>query len=667
MAIDNSNLKNWDPLSTAKEELTDEIISARTKREIRNIIKSYTGWYDSLSELMQNALDAVDTRLQEEGKDSGYVPQIWVRIDLKNNLASVTDNGVGFNQTQFKNFLKPNISFKGGQTRGVKGVGATYLAYGFNFLQFGTKTDDFYYCGTLRNGREWVEDDKGVVPRPIVQSSQPIHNIFNSIDAGSTFTLKFIGKFIHPSDLKWIRATNARQWSYVLRISTPLGGIYLGREPTKTACHLSVVDEEGKESTQDITECTYIYPHEVVSACVDLKDIQKKQQALISKGRDPSKLPANFYNLNGIYSAWDWNEIISKDGAFRLRLDDGQRQLLQEQRVRVYGFFCYSTNIWDEFNDNFLKLRKGGRILRGGLQLATNGMPQGRLLVIPLTSNIGYQQQSHMIVHFESAEPDLGRKGFQPDLQEISESISVSVVGLLKRWRKYLKKATGAPHDILEDSKLDAWVKQQEEHEKTKPLVIKNPEFFLPVKEISITSEPLNEQDVISLFNQLIAGGVIRGIKIMATSEHEKYDGIYRVWLKEPFENHIFDKNINPLGVEKKALCEEFTSKPYILEYKYNFDALIQEIENGEKTEGHIQLVVAWTMGENWPKRYQVTPLLHFSNVHNRNFHGATHEIMDASTGQHVFYAIILSELIAYINDPDGVQEYQRTTYLEID
>ena len=33
------------------------------------------------------------------------------------------------------------------------------------------------------------------------------------------------------------------------------------------------------------------------------------------------------------------------------------------------------------------------------------------------------------------------------------------------------------------------------------------------------------------------------------------------------------------------------------------------------------------------------------------------------TTGDTVFTAIILSELIDYINDPDSVQEYQKHTY----
>lgn len=657
-------LEDWDPLIA--KDFSEELIGAAKKREIKNILKSYTGWYDPFCELIQNALDAVDQRKEKEGKVSNYTPQLWIKIDLRENLICVTDNGVGFTESEFKNFLRPNVAFKTGpQRRGDKGVGATYLAYGFNYLQIGTKTHDFTYVGTIKDGREWVEDEQNIKTRPKVQKSDRIHEAFDNIDNGSTFCLKLVGDFIRPNNLRWVGADDADKWDVVLRAKTPLGGIYLDCEPTTAKCNLTIIDENGKLTEKVISNCEYLYPHKVVFACINLKEILKKQQELISKGKDGSRLPARFFKLNGIYSTWTHDELISKSGVLRPKLEEEEKKLLEKYKVSVYGFFCYSTGVWDEYNDNTVRLRKGGRILRGGLQLATNGMPQGQLIVIPLTANIGYQQTSHVIVHFAAADPDLGRKGFQPELQKLAEDISTSAVGVFKNWRKLLKKETGAPPDIIEDKKIDDWIKIQEEHEKKEPLIIKHKGVFLPTEEISITSKPLVEQDVVALFNQLLAGGVIRGLRIMATSEHEKYDGVYRAYLKKPFEHHIFDVKTNPLGIDRKAISEEFVSKPYILEYKYSFDALLAEIEKGEKTEKNIDLVVGWEMGNDWKKRYEITPLLHFSNLHHRTFHGVTHEIKNATTGDHVFYGIVLSELIDYINDPEGVQEFQKKKYME--
>ncbi|WP_279496895.1 hypothetical protein [Aeromonas veronii] len=83
-------------------------------------------------------MDAVDRRALSG--ENGYKRKLWLTIDLLENSFSITDNGVGFNEKEFKAFLAPNISFKnGGSTRGNKGVGATYIGYGFDYLQFGTK------------------------------------------------------------------------------------------------------------------------------------------------------------------------------------------------------------------------------------------------------------------------------------------------------------------------------------------------------------------------------------------------------------------------------------------------------------------------------------------------------------------------------------------------
>ncbi len=51
-------LEPWDPLALESDE--PDLVIAAQKREIRNILKSYTGYYDLFSELLQNALDAVE-------------------------------------------------------------------------------------------------------------------------------------------------------------------------------------------------------------------------------------------------------------------------------------------------------------------------------------------------------------------------------------------------------------------------------------------------------------------------------------------------------------------------------------------------------------------------------------------------------------------------------
>ena len=92
-------------------------------------------------------------------------------------------------------------------------------------------------------------------------------------------------------------------------------------------------------------------------------------------------------------------------------------------------------------------------------------MPQGELITIPLTSNIGYQNQAHVIVHLSNADPDLGRKGFQPELQKLSEKLSVSIVNKLKGWRSLLLNDSGPGTPHQEELNIDEWVNIQKARE----------------------------------------------------------------------------------------------------------------------------------------------------------------------------------------------------------
>lgn len=648
------NGKSWDPLQI-KKDADIEIVTAAQKREIKNILKSYVGMYDPFSELIQNAMDAVDRR--EKYKEHDYSKKIFLTIDLADNSFTITDNGIGFNEKEFESFLAPNISFKtNSESRGNKGVGATYLGYGFNYLQFGTKGNGYEFVGELIKGRDWVEDFNGVVTRPTVTYSNHNNEDFNSIARGSFFKIKFGSGNTRPKDINWYSATSPEQWLYLLLIKTPLGSIdYLSHESTPINFSLTVIDKNGDKKEIDNQCAKYMYPHSIIKASINLKDILDIQNRLLQKGKDASAIPSKYYKSNGIYEFFTPQDIIS------LRSDDAEiKEIIERYNIEAYGYFTYSTSVWDQLNDTIAKLRKGYRVLRGGLQLANNNMIQGDLIAIPLTSNIGYQNQCHIIIHFRDADPDLGRKGFQPELKEAAEKIAVAIVNRFKKWKKLLKNDSGTRPDIVKEIELHEWIKAQERHEECHPLTLSNVNFFAPVNEISITSEPQSEQDVIVLFNQLLAGGVIRGIRLLSTSQIKQYDGVYKYVVKEPLDLHIFDKDRNPLGVEQLHFNSEQTSPPKILEYKFNLDALIHEFENEYKSEKDIHLAIAWEMGNEWRKNYETTSLLDLDNIHQRDYHGLTH-ILNSGTTK--FHAIILKELIQYLNDVNGAQRHQKNEY----
>lgn len=651
------NDHTWDPLEEGEKNET-EIRSASQKRQIKNILKSYVGMYDPFSELIQNAMDAVDRRAIET---PGHKPEIWFTIDLQQNSFEIIDNGVGFKEKEFRSFLAPNISFKeAGKARGHKGVGATYIAYGFDHLQMATKGPNHTFVGEITQGRAWVEDKEGVVTRPVIRKTNTVYKVFDTLDRGSLFRIKFGDSNTRPKDLSWYQASTAEQWRYLLLTKTPLGVISISGAESQVKFNLSVVDKNGTITSVTNEKSSYLYPHKLIASSVNLDDVRKAQAALQSKGQDSSQVPQRFFKTSGIYEFLQTEELKQ----FRQwKNTENAISLIEEYKISAYGYFGYSTQIWDHLNDVVARLRKNYRFLKGGLQLANNHMIQGELLVIPLTSDTGYQNQCHIVVHFQNADPDLGRKGFQPELKEIAESISVAIVNRLKSWKRLLKPDTGAQATIDRDTELHNWLRKQEDHETAAPLKLTNEHFFIPTKKISILSTPQSEQDVIVLFSQLLAGGVIRGIKLLATSQTMQYDGVFRFVITPPPEHLQFDEKENPLGIVDAQVSAEKRSPPKILEYKYCVDGLIRDFESGEKTQKDISLVIAWSMGKLWRKSYEITSLIDSANISHREYHGVTHIMRSQNT---VLHAIILEELIQYLNDPSEAQRQQERRYSDV-
>lgn len=415
-------MEAWDPLESDSDA---GMLIAAQRREIRNILRSYTGYYDLFAEMLQNALDAVERRKMEQEQEEDYEPAVWVTINIPEKFVSVTDNGSGMDETQFRQFLRPNFSFKQGEaTRGSKGVGATYLAYGFNHLEVATKQDGNIYSGVIRRGREWVEDRSETVLRPKVESRDPQHPPFMEVDRGTSMAVRLVGSGIRPRDLTWVGADTADKWLSVLQTTTPVGGIYLcSDQPPPVNITVEIVDSEGTSTLASTVEPRYLHPADVIHRTADLRDYLADRKKRVDKGQDVSKVPPKFKKLNGVWGEWTGEEMLDSKSDFpgTLRLDSSEQELVAELGIKLRIFLAYSTDLWDALNDKQVGLRRGHRFLRGGLQLSTRHMPQGIPLTIPMTNNIGFQNLAHVIVHMDNAEPDLGRKGFQPDQVRVAE------------------------------------------------------------------------------------------------------------------------------------------------------------------------------------------------------------------------------------------------------
>ena len=411
-----------------------------------------------------------------------------------------------------------------------------------------------------------------------------------------------------------------------------------------------------------VTESHYLHPADVMNRTADLREFLSDRRERAEKGADVTRIPPKFRGLHGIWGEWTGADILDpkSDCPIVARLEEPERELVKELGLKLRIFLAFSTDLWDSYNDKKLGLRKGHRLLHGGLQLCTRHMPQGNPLTIPMTNNIGFQNLAHVLVHFENAEPDLGRKGFQPDQVRVAEKLSVSAVTAFRKHYNLLRKPGGAKaYD--EELRIDQWKQEQIKHEETFPLIIRGKGLFLPTEELPIRSEPIVEQDVVALFNQMLSSGIVRGIQLISSSQYKQYDGLYRVRMEKPFDKYVHSDE-NPLGIDEEHFIgkEKLETVVKVMEYKYTIDGLIEELQAEVKAVEDVDLVIAWELGDKWRQIFDIISYLDSDNVHHRSMHGTTHSFTHSMTGAHAFEGIVLKDLVSFLQNPKNEEARQR-------
>jgi hypothetical protein len=371
------------------------------------------------------------------------------------------------------------------------------------------------------------------------------------------------------------------------------------------------------------------------------------------------KLDASYKRLHCVYDIWGKEEILAEDSYFYTALSDEQKALIERHNTIVYAAFLHSAKLWTEFNDEILGLRKGQRIIHGGLQIASDFMTQGELFVIPLTSAIGYQANAHVIVHFTDGNPDMGRKVFQPELTKLAETLAVRCVNAFRRFLLYIRPDTGS-QSITPDKEVHDWKRAQEEYRDRNPLSL-----TVGNKSIGLVSKPQQEQDAIALFHELIGAGLLKGFRFFGTSQSDRYDSVFFMNYLENDTVH-FDTKSNRLGVNR-SFNLPYTTEPKILEYKFKFDSLVADFEKEDKFAKHVDFVVCWSSGEQFKERFYLQSLLIGDEGSSRQIFGATHQVFSVGAQEHpIFELLVLEDLMAWLQDPAGEEARQKTRYRDM-
>ena len=605
------------------------------RRLVSGVLESYNSNYDFLAEAVQNAVDAIeDAKLREYSRPF----QLSVTINLQENYVSVLDTGVGMAERDLTRALVPHVSLKADDTmiarrgdkhsyRGYKGVGLTLLAYGTDDLRLHSKAEgEELVALRMRYGNAWARGDRqdsAMVDRDDDESP------LKKLNRGTYVRLQF-SPSTRPKSLSAL-TPHIEAWEAILRTRTAIGQVLIGREPlVNIDFSLTLINAQGEESSFH-SKPSFLFPHDVVrNPAFRFLDVGKYYE----KYPQRSEIRTEFTRQDGIYIFWDTERI-------RSQFTESEQKYFQEQldtyNPTLYAFVPYQGGVWGQMNEILSKSRVR-RHLSPGLVLAINRQRLADLFPIDATRYEAFSRNVLVVVHFDNAHPDQGRKTVQDEVLDAAKSAANRVVQYLADQRSFLRPTGETPSEQQRQVELNKqdWEFNVRTHQLQSPLHI---------PPVTYESEPLTEQDVVGLFHQLCALGVFPGIRFLATSQSQTYDSL--VFFSCDSNERGLHAQESSLGLAPSVLGDgdTFRTRNLTLEYKNNLDSLIYDIddENRPKQYQHIDICVCWGTVQDSFDGYELKPV-DATNLDQRRYPGTTH-LLQRDGEAHSIEVIMLSTI----------------------
>lgn len=632
---------------------SEEHVAAHARNTVKNVLDSYTGRFDVLVESVQNSMDALEKRWAAVTSFGPEFPRLTVKLDAAADEITVTDNGIGIEQGALLTSLVPHMSPKSldpSPTRGHKGVGTTFLAYGHPYFEVRTKVEgggEVAY--RIDGGLGWVRAAAAGTPPHFNRVTTA--NELDDLPSGTRVTIG-VGEDTRFGRLKTAQYNKLATWSLVLRTFTAVGNLSIGLPPhklpewlkhLKVELHLSGVAGAGSE----IVPVGFLLPHIDATSKVSL-------QAL-SAGTAPANTR---YEL--LYAEYD-NDALEIILASQLQeLADSQQPEDQEilNAFRTYNTSVYASwaykNTWyeDLFRGRISEEAKRYQYnnVRSGLIVTSVGMPIGEVNDHPyVTMKPEYKRRLFVAVGFnEKYSPDLGRKTIPSVDRALLNWLELQLQNLfLKHVSRLIKSNDESTHNAgsYEEAKeqlLGQAEDLRKKHETRQPLGLN----------LGLDRAPNFESELVAIFAGLLATGRLTGYNVLAIpGSATRFDGLF------DFETADFAKHSDgetPLGVsQSKAKNGSLKRSGKWLEFKLRLEDLVENFgaEDGDPSKKYFDLcdlAVVWAVplgdavGDYDLQKFDA------DNWHERTYYGSTHRL-SASQGHHRIEVIAVQDFLAQL------------------
>lgn len=573
-----------------KQTASPQELLALRKRELRNLLTSYADEADVFSETIQNAFDAIlAAQAQRLYDDPPSEPRLDIVIGRRSgdpHYLLVCDNGVGMTPEIAMRFTTPGFTYDKvlGRTIGYKGVGASFFFAASNNVGFQTEdSDGNQTAATVKASHRWIMSNNEPPPEIVRQFTCP-DNVRRLLPNGRGTAVYYeFHDGLKPRSLSHIvkhhdeARRELRRWASYLCAKTALGQVNTGPElPLKVGLHIDRGQSQHATTWSlgdfdlDNHRLGYPYPWRVLKVHKDVHDIDstpESQRIIRHKGK---------HQALRLY--WSKNNLLE---LLQQQLTEEEEELAIEHLEFSDVFFAYSTDIMVAVHG-----RTGARanVLRYGIRMACDGVPQGRIMDFDLTRHQGLARQAHAVIGFRGLELDTGRKiPVDETVRSLVRKVSTRAMGHLVDYRLYLKRKERP--DPSPD--LEGWRSNTKERMSLSlvPLLFRMLGEAAPVR-----VDPDTEQDVIALFATMLAKRVLRGYEIVALSGFNQYDGLINVLTNT---GKVRDE-VDPFSVRS---AEPGRGGDYrVLEFKLQFENLLEDFESRRKRPQDIDLLVCWTL-----------------------------------------------------------------------
>ncbi|MGK7875133.1 MAG: hypothetical protein AB4426_18130 [Xenococcaceae cyanobacterium] len=147
---------------------------------------------------------------------------------------------------------------------------------------------------------------------------------------------------------------------------------------------------------------------------------------------------------------------------------------------------------------------------------------------------------------------------------------------------------------------------------------------------------PVEEQEVIIIFTELICQGILKGYNIKVVSGYQVYDGLYEYYLKSD-DSTIYSED-NPLGIHQSIFTRQSGTlkKDILVEFKKELQGIYKDIDQNKKDISHIDLLICWST--NYDERDKLSTdqgdILQEKDTTTNVFYGVTHQLIGANRQQ---------------------------------